>query len=74
MPCIELLHAARYMPRNGTGALVISPTRELAMQIYAVARDLLAQHSQTHGALGGRPAWDLQSLAGCGCCCRNAMP
>ena len=51
MPCAELLHAARFMPRNGTGALIISPTRELAMQIYAVARDLLAHHSQTHGVL-----------------------
>ena len=50
VPCIELLHRARFQPRNGTGALVISPTRELAMQIYAVARDLLAAHSQTHGA------------------------
>ena len=37
------------MPRNGTGTLVISPTRELAMQIYSVARDLLQKHSQTHG-------------------------
>ena len=51
------------MPRNGTGALVISPTRELAMQIYAVARDLLEAHSQTHGA---RPPPSLQvSLHGC---------
>jgi hypothetical protein len=54
IPCVELLHRARFMPRNGTGALVISPTRELAMQIYAVARDLLEAHSQTHGAR--RPA------------------
>ena len=51
IPCVELLHRARFQPRNGTGALVISPTRELAMQIYAVARDLLQKHSQTHGAV-----------------------
>ena len=50
LPCIELMHRARFMPRNGTGTLVISPTRELAMQIYSVARDLLQRHSQTHGA------------------------
>ena len=49
VPCIELMHRARFMPRNGTGTLVISPTRELAMQIYSVARDLLQRHSQTHG-------------------------
>lgn len=49
VPCLELLHRAKFMPRNGTGAIVISPTRELAMQIYAVARDLMKHHSQTHG-------------------------
>jgi ATP-dependent RNA helicase DDX18/HAS1 len=54
VPCVELLHRARYTPRNGTGCLVISPTRELAMQIYGVARDLMAHgHSQTHGLVMG---------------------
>ena len=53
VPCLELLHKAKFMPRNGTGALIISPTRELAMQIYSVARDLLQHHSQTHGAPPG---------------------
>ncbi|CAK0761140.1 ATP-dependent RNA helicase [Coccomyxa viridis] len=53
VPCIELMHRARFMPRNGTGTLVISPTRELAMQIYSVARDLLQRHSQTHGLVIG---------------------
>lgn len=33
--------------RNGTGVLVVSPTRELALQIFGVARELLANHSQT---------------------------
>lgn len=37
------------MPRNGTGSLVLSPTRELAMQSYGVVRQLLEKHSQTHG-------------------------
>ena len=50
IPCIELLYRTKFKPRNGTGALVLSPTRELAMQIYNVARDLLQRHSQTHGA------------------------
>ncbi|BDA42719.1 ATP-dependent RNA helicase has1 [Coccomyxa sp. Obi] len=53
VPCLELLHKAKFMPRNGTGALIISPTRELAMQIYSVARDLLQHHSQTHGLIMG---------------------
>ncbi len=51
IPSLELLHRAKFMPRNGTGAIVISPTRELAMQIYSVARDLMKHHSQTHGQL-----------------------
>lgn len=64
VPCIELLHKARFMPRNGTGALVISPTRELAMQIYSVARDLLQHHSQTHG----QPHTILHLPATCNAC------
>lgn len=50
IPCIELMHRMKVKPRNGTAALVLSPTRELAMQIYNVARDLMQRHSQTHGA------------------------
>lgn len=33
VPAIELLYHGKFMPRNGTGVLVISPTRELAMQV-----------------------------------------
>uniref|UniRef100_A0A804RA16 ATP-dependent RNA helicase n=1 Tax=Zea mays TaxID=4577 RepID=A0A804RA16_MAIZE len=32
IPAIELLHKASFMPRNGTGVIVVCPTRELAMQ------------------------------------------
>jgi len=53
MHSVELLHAAHWAPRNGTGALVLSPTRELALQTYNVARQLLANHSQTHGLVIG---------------------
>ncbi|GFR47135.1 hypothetical protein Agub_g8823 [Astrephomene gubernaculifera] len=53
IPCAELLYRAKFMPRNGTGAIVISPTRELALQIYGVARDLLKYHTQTHGIVMG---------------------
>jgi ATP-dependent RNA helicase DDX18/HAS1 len=35
IPAIELLHKASFMPRNGTGVIVVCPTRELAMQVYA---------------------------------------
>lgn len=53
IPAIEMLHALRFKPRNGTGVIVVSPTRELALQIFSVARDLLKHHSQTYGIVIG---------------------
>lgn len=50
---VELMYRTRFVPRNGCGTLVISPTRELALQIYNVARELLKYHSQTHGIVMG---------------------
>lgn len=37
----------------GTGVIVVSPTRELALQIFGVARELMAHHSQTYGIVIG---------------------
>lgn len=37
----------------GTGVIIISPTRELAIQIFEEVRALLAHHSQTFGLLLG---------------------
>eukprot|EP00741_Cyanophora_paradoxa_P000732 tig00000441_g705.t1 len=53
VPCIELLHKLKFMPRNGTGVVIISPTRELCIQIYGVARELMKYHHQTHGVVMG---------------------
>uniref|UniRef100_H2YSB3 ATP-dependent RNA helicase n=1 Tax=Ciona savignyi TaxID=51511 RepID=H2YSB3_CIOSA len=53
VPAIELMYKLRFMPRNGTGVIVISPTRELAMQIYGVLQDLLKHHCQTYGLIMG---------------------
>lgn len=53
IPAIELLSKLRFKPRNGTGVVIISPTRELALQIFGVARDLLQFHSQTFGIVIG---------------------
>ncbi|KAJ2163101.1 ATP-dependent RNA helicase [Coemansia sp. RSA 552] len=53
IPAIELLTKLRFKPRNGTGAIIISPTRELALQIFGVARELLCFHSQTFGIVMG---------------------
>ncbi|XP_054806730.1 DEAD-box ATP-dependent RNA helicase 27 [Prosopis cineraria] len=47
IPAVELLYHAQFSPRNGTGVVVICPTRELAIQTHAVAKELLKYHSQT---------------------------
>ena len=38
---------------SGTGVIIISPTRELSLQTYGVARDLLKYHSHTFGIVIG---------------------
>ncbi|KAI1913092.1 ATP-dependent RNA helicase [Ophidiomyces ophidiicola] len=53
IPAVEMLSALRFKPRNGTGVIVVSPTRELALQIFGVARELMAHHSQTYGIVIG---------------------
>nr|POE54358.1 atp-dependent rna helicase has1 [Quercus suber] len=53
IPAIEMLHSLRYKPRNGTGVIVVSPTRELALQIFGVAKELMEHHSQTYGIVIG---------------------
>jgi ATP-dependent RNA helicase DDX18/HAS1 len=37
----------------GTGVMILTPTRELALQIYGVAKDFMESHSQTYGILMG---------------------
>lgn len=53
IPAVELLYSLRFKPRNGTGVIVITPTRELALQIFGVARELMQHHSQTFGIVIG---------------------
>lgn len=33
IPALELLYHTKFTPRNGTGVVVICPTRELAIQV-----------------------------------------
>ncbi|XP_065863015.1 DEAD-box ATP-dependent RNA helicase 51-like [Euphorbia lathyris] len=56
IPAVELLYNIHFAPRNGTGVVVICPTRELAIQTHAVAKDLLKYHSQTLGLVIGGSA------------------
>uniref|UniRef100_A0A453PLM5 ATP-dependent RNA helicase n=1 Tax=Aegilops tauschii subsp. strangulata TaxID=200361 RepID=A0A453PLM5_AEGTS len=54
IPAIELLHNARFTPRNRTVVIVVCPTRELAIQTHDVAKKLMKYHSQTLGyVIGG---------------------
>nr|CAB3237001.1 ATP-dependent RNA helicase HAS1-like [Phallusia mammillata] len=53
IPAVELLYKLKFMPRNGTGIIIISPTRELAMQIYGVCQDVMKHHCQTFGLIMG---------------------
>uniref|UniRef100_A0A1Q3EXA6 ATP-dependent RNA helicase n=1 Tax=Culex tarsalis TaxID=7177 RepID=A0A1Q3EXA6_CULTA len=53
IPAVELIYKLQFKPRNGTGVIVISPTRELAMQIFGVLKELSAHHHYTYGLLMG---------------------
>jgi len=53
IPAIELIYKLKFMPRNGTGVIIISPTRELSMQTFGVLRELLKHHSHTYGLVMG---------------------
>ncbi|XP_056015309.1 uncharacterized protein LOC125673679 isoform X2 [Ostrea edulis] len=53
LPAVELLYKLKFMPRNGTGCIIISPTRELSMQTFGVLKELLKYHCHTYGLIMG---------------------
>ncbi|XP_069791323.1 ATP-dependent RNA helicase DDX18 [Narcine bancroftii] len=53
IPAVELIYKLKFMPRNGTGVVILSPTRELAMQTYGVLKEVMAHHFHTYGLLMG---------------------
>ncbi|XP_051161355.1 probable ATP-dependent RNA helicase pitchoune [Leptopilina boulardi] len=53
IPAIDLIYKLKFMPRNGTGCIIISPTRELAMQTFGVLKELMKYHFHTYGLLMG---------------------
>ncbi|EPE09292.1 atp-dependent rna helicase has1 [Ophiostoma piceae UAMH 11346] len=53
VPAVEMLYSLKFKPRNGVGVLIVTPTRELALQIWGVAQELMAHHSQTTGIIMG---------------------
>jgi len=62
VPALDTLYNVKFVPRNGVGALVISPTRELASQIYDVLRKISTYMSQSNclcvGGMNRKPEAD----------------
>jgi ATP-dependent RNA helicase DDX10/DBP4 len=59
IPLLESLYRKRWGPQDGLGALVISPTRELAIQIFEVLRKIGPYHSFSAGlVIGGKNVKD----------------
>ena len=56
---MEILHKVKFTQSKGTGIIIITPTRELAQQIYDVGLDLLTWHNKTITLLiGGKSKKD----------------
>ncbi|KAL0946240.1 hypothetical protein HGRIS_012498 [Hohenbuehelia grisea] len=55
VPVLETLYRRKWGPTDGLGALIISPTRELAVQIFEVLRSIGGYHSFSAGlVIGGK--------------------
>jgi ATP-dependent RNA helicase DDX18/HAS1 len=53
IPCFEKLHSLEFKQVNGTGVIIITPTRELAIQVFDVAKKIGEFHHKTIGLLIG---------------------
>jgi len=53
IPVLELLYRERWGLEDGLGAIIITPTRELALQIFDVIRMVGKRHSLSAGLVTG---------------------
>ncbi|OWM88754.1 hypothetical protein CDL15_Pgr002521 [Punica granatum] len=61
IPVLEKLYSERWSPEDGVGSIIISPTRELAGQLFDVLRVVGRHHGFSAGLLiGGRRDVDLE--------------
>ncbi|KAK2083214.1 ATP-dependent RNA helicase ddx18 [Saguinus oedipus] len=65
IPAVELIVKLKFMPRNGTGVLILSTTRELGMQTFGVLKELMTHHVHTYGLImgGSNRSAEAQKLA-----------
>eukprot|EP00794_Sanderia_malayensis_P000511 gene511-1158_t len=62
IPVLELLYKEKFTQMDGLGALIISPTRELAYQIFEVLRKIGRFHTLSAGlVIGGKSIEEEQS-------------
>ncbi|XP_061351763.1 DEAD-box ATP-dependent RNA helicase 32 [Gastrolobium bilobum] len=61
IPVLEKLHRERWGPEDGVGSIIISPTRELAGQLFDVLKSIGKYHNISAGLLiGGRKDVDME--------------
>eukprot|EP00804_Cyclotella_cryptica_P003315 CCRYP_012827-RA/>CCRYP_012827-RA protein AED:0.22 eAED:0.22 QI:114/1/1/1/1/1/4/1100/513 len=61
IPLLEKLYRRQYTPHDGPGAIVLSPTRELAVQTFQVLRSIGSHHNFSAGLLvGGKKEFGLE--------------
>ncbi|KAK9504783.1 hypothetical protein O3M35_008970 [Rhynocoris fuscipes] len=53
IPAIELMVKIGFTYRNGTGCIILSPTRELSMQTFGVLQEMMKYHRHTYGLVMG---------------------
>ncbi|OJD15218.1 ATP-dependent RNA helicase DBP4 [Emergomyces pasteurianus Ep9510] len=65
VPLLELLYRKQWTEYDGLGALVLSPTRELAIQIFEVLRKIGRHHTLSAGlVIGGKSLQEEQERLG----------
>ena len=53
IPAVELLFRTNFSQNQGTGVIVLTPTRELAMQLFDVTKDLFQHNKKSHAVIYG---------------------
>jgi len=53
IPSVELLFRTNFSQNQGTGVIILTPTRELAMQLHDVVKDLFKFNKKSHAVIFG---------------------